>query len=235
MRQSSASVKILVVEDEPSIAELIALNLEHGGYRVTCALNAQEAQRAIQVDRPDLVLLDWMLPGQSGESLLRRWRSQAETAAMPVIMLTALGTEENKVAGFDAGADDYLTKPFSSKELLVRIKALLRRAGVERAPEVWRLGSLVVDAALYEVRVDGTALKLGPKEFKLLSYMIQNVDRVHTREQLLSQVWDDRGHIEDRTVDVHIKRLREALGYAAFMVQTVRGVGYKLSATPPAV
>ncbi|OGB67442.1 MAG: DNA-binding response regulator, partial [Burkholderiales bacterium RIFOXYC12_FULL_60_6] len=178
---------------------------------------------------PDVILLDWMLPGESGLTLARRWRGRPRTKAIPIIMLTARGDEVDRVAGLDAGADDYIAKPFSTKELLARIRAVLRRRAPERDEGLVVLGELSLDAATYRVVFQDQMLKLGPTEFKLLHYLMTHAERVHSRSQLLDKVWGDHVFIEERTVDVHVKRLREALGVAAQMIETVRGAGYRLT------
>ena len=226
---SDTEPRVLVVEDEPSIADLIAINLKHGGFEPTVAFDALSAQREVNTQVPDLVLLDWMLPGQSGESLLRQWRKHEAMRDVPVIMLTARSEESDKVMGLEAGADDYVTKPFSSRELLARIRALLRRRHASGADEHLIVGPLTLDPAAHRVSYAHQPLKLGPTEFKLLAYLMQYPERVHSRSRLLEHVWGDRGSMEERTVDVHIKRLRESLGEAGRMVQTVRGAGYCLS------
>lgn len=221
--------RVLVVEDEPAIAELIAVNLRHNGFAPTVVFDGQGARREVDAVLPDVILLDWMLPGESGAVLARQWRQQERTKGVPILMLTARSDESDKVQGLEAGADDYITKPFSTKELLARIRAVLRR----RAPEVMddsvRVGELGLDAATYRVNFRGAELKVGPTEFKLLHYLMKNAERVHSRGTLLDRVWGDHVFIEERTVDVHIKRLREALGVAGVMVETVRGAGYRLS------
>jgi two-component system phosphate regulon response regulator PhoB len=222
--------RVLVVEDEPSIAELIAVNLRHSGFSPTVVFDGAAAQREIDAVLPDVVLLDWMLPGQSGAELARQWRKQARTKAVPIIMITARSDEGDKVQGLDAGADDYITKPFSTQELLARIRAVLRRRAPEVVNDSVQVGSLALDAATYRATFKGQELKLGPTEFKLLHYLMKHAERVHTRAGLLDKVWGDHVFIEERTVDVHIKRLREALGDAGMMVETVRGAGYRLSA-----
>ena len=221
---------VLVVEDEPAIAELIAVNLRHNGFRPTLAMDGDSAQREIDAMLPDLVLLDWMLPGASGLTLARRWRADPRTKAVPIIMLTARGDEADRVAGLDAGADDYMAKPFSTKEMLARIRAVLRRRAPEQSTVTLEIGQLKLDTATHRVSYAEQSLKLGPTEFKLLQYLMSHAERVHSRGQLLDKVWGDHVFIEERTVDVHIKRLREALGDAAAMVETVRGAGYRLSA-----
>lgn len=223
---------ILVVEDEPAIAELVAVNLRHNGFRPLWAMDASSAQREIDAALPDLVLLDWMLPGESGLNLAKRWRADKRTEGIPIIMVTAKGDERDRVAGLDAGADDYIAKPFSTKELLARVRAVLRRRAPQGAQEPITQGALVLDPATHRVHFSGQELKLGPTEFKLLHYLMGHPERVHSRAQLLDQVWGDHVYIEERTVDVHIKRLREALLGAASMLETVRGAGYRLTARP---
>ncbi|MBQ0932900.1 phosphate regulon transcriptional regulator PhoB [Ideonella alba] len=222
---------ILVVEDEIAIAELIALNLRHAGFEVTLAETAEQAQAAVDAVLPDLVLLDWMLPGQSGVALARRWRADERTRGLPIIMLTARAEETDKVAGLDAGADDYLTKPFSTQELLARIRALLRRRLPEALDTAVELAGLTLDPATHRVSRAGVELKLGPTEFRLLHFFMTHPERVHSRAQLLDRVWGDHVFIEERTVDVHVKRLREALQPAqcAQMIETVRGAGYRMT------
>ncbi len=222
--------RVLIVEDESSIAELVAVNLRHNGFEPVWADNGEAAQREIDALLPDLILLDWMLPGQSGLVLARQWRKDPRTKAIPILMLTARGDEPDKVAGLDAGADDYITKPFSTQEMLARIRAVLRRRAPEAAQERIEIGELALDSGTYRVTWQGTPLKVGPTEFKLLAYLMQNAERVHSRSQLLDKVWGDHVFIEERTVDVHVKRLREALGHAALMIETVRGAGYRLTA-----
>lgn len=221
--------RILVVEDEPAIAELIAVNLKHGGFNPVVAYESVAAQRELDAALPDVILLDWMLPGQSGLMLARHWRKQERTKAIPIIMLTARGDEPDKVAGLDAGADDYITKPFSTQELLARIRAVLRRRTPESASDCVSVGALVLDAATHRTTHQGQELKLGPTEFKLLHFLMTHAERVHSRTSLLDKVWGDHVFIEERTVDVHVKRLREALGAASVMVETVRGAGYRLT------
>lgn len=222
--------RVLVVEDEPAIAELIAVNLRHNGFAPTVVFDGAAAQREIDAVLPDVVLLDWMLPGESGVALARRWRSQERTKPVPIIMLTARTEESDKVQGLDAGADDYVTKPFSTHELLARIRAVLRRRAPEIVNDSVQVGELHLDAATYRVSHQGRELKVGPTEFKLLHFLMKHPERVHTRGSLLDRVWGDHVFIEERTVDVHVKRLRESLGDAGKMIETVRGAGYRLSA-----
>ncbi len=223
------TARVLVVEDESAIAELIAINLRHNGMLPMLAGDGVAAQKHIDEVLPDVILLDWMLPGHSGLALARRWRSDPRTKSVPILMLTARGDEPDRIAGLDAGADDYITKPFSTQELLARIRAVLRRRAPEQASDVVAVGDLQVDGATHRVTYQGQVLKLGPTEFKLLNYLMHHAERVHNRSQLLDKVWGDHVFIEERTVDVHIKRLREALGDAGAMVQTVRGAGYRLT------
>lgn len=226
--------RVLIVEDEPAIAELIAVNLRHNGFQPTWAMDSATAQRELDAVLPDVILLDWMLPGESGLSLARRWRADARTKAVPIIMLTARGDESDRVAGLDSGADDYIVKPFSTKEMLARIRAVLRRRAPEQAGGSVTIGALVLDAETHRVSHAGQPLKMGPTEFKLLHFLMKHAERVHSRAQLLDRVWGDHVFIEERTVDVHVKRLREALGSAGTMVETVRGAGYRLTAMPQA-
>ena len=224
--------RVLIVEDEPPTAELIAVNLRHNGFQPTWAMDSETAQRELDDQLPDVILLDWMLPGESGLALAKKWRKDPRTKAVPILMLTARGDESDRVAGLDAGADDYITKPFSTKEMLARIRAVLRRRSPEMAGGVVAIGALVLDASTHRVTYDGQPLKMGPTEFKLLHYFMQNAERVHSRGQLLDKVWGDHVYIEERTVDVHVKRLREALGAAGVLIETVRGAGYRLTAQP---
>jgi len=223
--------QVLVVEDESAIAELISINLRHAGYQVTLAATADQAQAAIDSVLPDLVVLDWMLPGQSGVALAKRWRGAARTRELPIIMLTARSEEADKVAGLDAGADDYLVKPFSTNELLARIRAVLRRKAPEALDTVVDVGGLKLDPATRRVSRDDREVRIGPTEFRLLHFFMTHTERVHSRAQLLDRVWGDHVFIEERTVDVHVKRLREALEpvNCARMIETVRGSGYRFT------
>lgn len=223
--------RILVVEDEPAIAELIAVNLRHNGFAPTVVFDGDAAQREVDAVLPDVILLDWMLPGESGVSLAKRWRSQDRLKTVPIILLTARSEESDKVQGLDSGADDYITKPFSTQELLARIRAVLRRRAPEAVNDSVQVGGLTLDAATHRVTLDGQELKIGPTEFKLLHYFMKHPERVHSRASLLDRIWGDHVFIEERTVDVHVKRLREGLGAASSMIETVRGAGYRLSAT----
>ncbi|MDR7271249.1 two-component system phosphate regulon response regulator PhoB [Pelomonas saccharophila] len=223
--------RVLVVEDESAIAELISINLRHAGFEVTIAGSATQAQYEVDRVLPDLVVLDWMLPGQSGVALARQWRSTARTKELPVIMLTARAEEGDKIAGLDAGADDYVTKPFSTNELLARIRAVLRRKAPEALDSAVEVGPLLLDPGTRRVSRDGAEVKLGPTEFRLLHFLMTHPERVHSRSQLLDRVWGDHVFIEERTIDVHVKRLREALErvQCARMIETVRGAGYRLT------
>jgi two-component system phosphate regulon response regulator PhoB len=221
--------RILIVEDESSIAELIAVNLRHNGFQPIWAIDSATAQRELDDVLPDVILLDWMLPGESGITLARRWRSAARTKTVPILMLTSRADESDRVAGLDAGADDYILKPFSPRELLARIRAVLRRRVPESIAGVVKMGELQLDAETHRVSFAGKQIKLGPTEFKLLHYLMHHPERVHSRGALLDKVWGDHVYIEERTVDVHIKRLREALGEAADMIETVRGAGYRMT------
>ena len=222
---------ILVVEDESAIAELISINLRHAGFEVTIAANAEQAQAAVDGVLPDLIVLDWMLPGQSGLALAKRWRAETRTRQLPGIMLTARADEADKIQGLDAGADDYLTKPFSTNELLARIRAVLRRKAPEALDSAVEVGPLKIDPATRRVSRDGVDVKVGATEFRLLHFFMTHPERVHSRAQLLDRVWGDHVFIEERTVDVHVKRLREALTPVgcAQMIETVRGAGYRLA------
>jgi two-component system, OmpR family, phosphate regulon response regulator PhoB len=222
--------RILIVEDEPAIAELLTINLKHNGFAPIWAGEGTAAQRELDAVLPDVILLDWMLPGQSGLSLARKWRAEPRTKDVPIILLTAKGDEPDKVAGLDSGADDYITKPFSIKELLARIRAVLRRRVPDTSPQTLTIGKLLLDGTTHRVSYQESALKLGPTEFKLLQHLMSYPERVHSRGQLLDKVWGDHVYIEERTVDVHVKRLREALGQGGVHIETVRGTGYRITA-----
>jgi two-component system, OmpR family, phosphate regulon response regulator PhoB len=225
---------VLIVEDESAIAEMIALNLRHNGFKPSTVGDISSAIAAVQESLPDAILLDWMLPGHgsitSGLALAKKWRSEAHTKDVPILMLTAKAEEHSKVAGLEAGADDYIVKPFSTQELVARVRAVLRRRQPTALLEQLQVGDLTLDLGTHRVRFEGQDLRLGPTEFKLLHQLMLRPERVQSRAQLQDKVWGDQVFIEERTVDVHIKRLREALGEAANMVETVRGVGYRLSA-----
>ena len=222
---------ILIVEDEPAIAELIELTLTRSGHQTLHAESVQEAIQLIDQVIPDLALIDWMLPGSSGIELIKRVRSNKRTSTMPIIMLTAKADEDDKLMGLDKGADDYITKPFSPKELVARIKAVLRRRAPQLTDDIVESYGLEVDPVTHRVTGNGKALVMGPSEFRLLHFFMTHKERVHTRTQLLDQVWGDHVFVEERTVDVHIRRLRQALektGHDIY-IQTVRGAGYRFS------
>ena len=224
---------ILVVEDEPAIQELIAYNLKQAGHLALRADNAEQALVLVANALPDLVLLDWMLPGLSGIEFARRLRADKRTRAIPIIMLTARSDEQDKLQGLETGADDYITKPFSPRELNARIKALLRRRAPQMTDDMVQLGGLKLDPASHRVTGNGEPVDLGPTEFRLLHFLMTHAERVHSRTQLLDQVWGDHVFVEERTVDVHIRRLRKALEPTELdaLVQTVRGTGYRFSAS----
>jgi len=226
------TTSILVDEDEPAIQELLRVSLEDAGFTVHTVADAESAQARIRSELPDLVLLDWMLPGQSGLALARTLRSDARTRELPIIMVTARGDEADRVSGLEAWVDDYVTKPFSPRELKARIKTVLRRRAPESAQETLSVGALVLDPATHRVTADGAAVDLGPTEFRLLKFFMARPERVHSRTQLLDQVWGDHVYIEERTIDVHIRRLRKALEPHGKerMLETVRGSGYRLAA-----
>ena len=223
---------ILVVEDEPAILELLKVYLVDAGYEVEGVGDAESARTAIRRELPDLVLLDWMLPGQSGLALARDLRADPRTRELPLIMVSARGEEADRIAGLEAWVDDYVTKPFSPRELKARIKAVLRRRAPEAAQEPLTVGPIKLDPSTHRVTVSERPLHLGPTEFKLLRYLLARPERVHSRTQLLDQVWGDHVDIEERTVDVHIRRLRVALEPfgAHDLIETVRGAGYRIAA-----
>ncbi len=228
---------VLVVEDEPAIRELITVHLKDAGYAVQGVGDAESASRYLREAVPDLVLLDWMLPGQSGLALARSLRAHPRTRELPIIMVTAKTSEEDKVAGLEGFVDDYVTKPFSPRELKARIKAVLRRRAPEAAQEPLSVGRLSLDPSTHRVAVDDREVVLGPTEFRLLRYLIARPERVHSRSHLLDRVWGDHVDIEERTVDVHIRRLRLALEPfgADGLIETVRGSGYRLALPRPVV
>ncbi len=223
--------RVLVVEDELAIREMLSFTLARAGFEVLEAEDVREATDVIARSRPDVVLLDWMLPGISGIDFARRLRREEVTRDLPIIMLTARGEESSKLKGFAVGADDYITKPFSTQELIARIKALLRRSGLSREEEMVVIEGLSLDTAGHRVNIKGKTVKLGPTEFRLLHFFMTHPERVYSRDQLLDQVWGNQVYIEDRTVDVHIRRLRKALAPFDYdgHVQTVRGSGYRFS------
>ncbi len=223
---------ILLVEDEPAIQELIAFNLVQAGHHVLRASTAEVALTLVKNALPDLVLLDWMLPGASGVEIARKLRADERTRQIPIIMLTARSDEQDKVQGLEAGADDYITKPFSPRELLARIKAVLRRRAPQMTDDAVEVKGLRLDPVTHRVQGNGDTIDLGPTEFRLLHFFMTHAERVHSRTQLLDQVWGDHVFVEERTVDVHIRRLRSALeptGHDS-LIQTVRGTGYRFSA-----
>ncbi len=228
------SSTILVVEDEPAIQELIAVNLSFAGHKVLRASDVEQAQTLIRAELPDLILLDWMLPGTSGVTLARKLRTDERTKAVPIIMLTAKGAEQDKVDGLEAGADDYITKPFSPKELMARIKAVLRRRAPQLTDDLINVAGLQLDPVTHRLSGNGVALNIGPTEFRLLHFFMTHPERVFSRTQLLDQVWGDHVFVEERTVDVHIRRLRKALEPSKHdvLVETVRGSGYRFTAHP---
>jgi len=229
---SSMAATVLVVEDEPAILELIAYNLKQAGHQPLRADNAEQALVLVANALPDLVLLDWMLPGLSGIEFAKRLRADKRTRAIPIIMLTARSEEQDKLQGLEIGADDYITKPFSPRELNARIKAVLRRRAPEMTDDLVKLGGLSLDPASHRVTGKGQPVDLGPTEFRLLHFLMTHPERVHSRTQLLDQIWGDHVFVEERTVDVHIRRLRKALEptHLDGLVQTVRGTGYRFSA-----
>jgi len=224
---------VLVVEDEPAIQELISVTLARNGHTVRRSANTREALESVTEALPDLILLDWMLPDGSGPALARKLRSEARTREVPIIMLTARADEEDKVQGLQSGVDDYVTKPFSPRELEARIQAVLRRRVPHVSREAVDIEGLVLNPATRTVTGGTKALKMGPTEFELLHFFMTHTDRVYTRAQILDQVWGDHVFIEDRTVDVHIRRLRDALSPSGHedLVETVRGAGYRFLST----
>jgi two-component system, OmpR family, phosphate regulon response regulator PhoB len=219
---------ILIVEDEADLSELMRYNLESEGFRVASAESGDEAVEHIRDAVPDLILLDWMLPGLSGIELCRRWRSREETARTPIIMITARGEEEERVRGLATGADDYMVKPFSIPELLARVNALLRRSSPQLVTTVLKHGDLELDRTSHRVRRAGREIHLGPTEYRLLEYLMRHPGRVYSREQLLDGVWGNDVYVDERTVDVHVGRLRKAInrGRNPDPIRTVRGAGY---------
>ena len=227
------SATILVVEDEPAIQSLIEVNLRRAGHTVQIAADAETARQRVNEALPDLVLLDWMLPGMSGVDFARLLRSEKRTRLLPIIMLTARAEERDKIEGLDLGADDFVTKPFSPRELVARIRAVLRRHAPQTTGDTVELGGVKLDPATHRVIAGSGEVALGPTEFRLLHFLMTHPERVHGRSQLLDQVWGDHVFVEERTVDVHIRRLRAALEATGHdtLIQTVRGSGYRMSAT----
>ncbi|MDA0846820.1 MAG: phosphate regulon transcriptional regulator PhoB [Proteobacteria bacterium] len=225
---------ILVVEDEPAIAELVAVNLSFAGYKVLRAADTIQAETLIRAEQPDLILLDWMLPGSSGVQFAKKLRADDRTRDIPIIMLTARSEEGDKVEGLESGADDYMIKPFSPKELMARIKAVMRRRAPQLTEETVDICGLSLDPSTHRVSGGEQGLDLGPTEFRLLHFFMTHPERVHSRSQLLDQVWGDHVYVEERTVDVHIRRLRQSLSASGHdrHVETVRGSGYRFTARP---
>jgi two-component system phosphate regulon response regulator PhoB len=226
---SADKTTILIVEDEPSIVELVSFTLKEAGWQTLAVHTTSEAWEFLQRRTPHLVLLDWMLPDQAGIRLLSRIRADRQLQSLPVIMLTAKSMEEDKIAGLDQGADDYITKPFSPRELAARIKALLRRKSPEHAQNVMSVGPVTLDPVSCSVSLKGEKIDIGHAEYRLLKFFMAHPERVFSRNQLLDKVWGDHVVIEERTVDVHVLRLRKALKEAESLIKTVRSVGYMLS------
>ena len=228
--------QVLIVEDEPALVELLSYNLERAGFAVAVARDGEEALLAVREKRPDVVLLDWMLPYVSGIEICRRMRRDAETRGVPIIMLTARGEEDDRVRGLDAGADDYITKPFSPGELVARVRAVLRRSRPSFGEEALRYADITMDLAAHRVTRGETPVPLGPTEFRLLRFFMEHPGRVFSREQLLDNVWGRDAYIEPRTVDVHIRRLRKAMNVAELpdLIRTVRSAGYALDVSDAA-
>lgn len=223
--------KILIVDDEPAIRQMLIFALTTDGYDYAEAGSADQAQEQIKSSQPDLILLDWMMPGLSGVDLARRLKRAPDSKDLPIIMLTAKGEEHDKIKALDTGADDYVTKPFSTQELLARIRAVLRRCGKEQTAETIEVDNLKLDMETHRVTIDETPLELSPTEFRLLHFFISHPERVYSRTQILDNVWGSNVYIEERTVDVHIRRLRKLLAEHDFddYIQTVRSVGYRFS------
>ena len=225
------AANILIVEDEESILELIAINLHQAGFNPIRSLNAEYAENLIREALPDLIILDWMLPGMSGVEFAKRVRGNPNTKNIPIIMLTAKSDESNKLKGLDTGADDYMTKPFSPKELIARIKAVLRRKSPELVDEPISIKGFTLDPNKHLLQYNDKTITIGPTEFKLLNFFMKNPDRVFSRNHILDKIWGNKSDIDDRTVDVHIKRLRDTLKISGqeSLIKTIRGIGYRLS------
>jgi two-component system, OmpR family, phosphate regulon response regulator PhoB len=225
------SAKILIVEDEPAIQELLAFNVMQAGFQALRAQDAESAWQQIRDSVPHLILLDWMLPGTSGIVLAKQFRADARTRDIPIIMLTARGEERDKILGLESGADDYITKPFSPRELMARIRAVLRRHVPQMPDETVSANGLELSPSSHRVTAKGSSIEVGPTEFRLLHFFMTHAERVHSRTQLLDQVWGTQVFVEERTVDVHIRRLRAALEPVGMdgLIQTVRGSGYRFS------
>jgi two-component system phosphate regulon response regulator PhoB len=224
---------VLVVDDEDAIRDMLRMALEMADFRCIEADNIHDAYTLVVDERPDIVLLDWMLPGGSGLEMLRRLKRGETTRELPVIMLTAKTAEDNVIQGLDVGADDYITKPFAPRELIARVRALLRRSSGGQANERMQVSKLVLDGESRRVLIDGDPIEMGPTEFKLLQFFMSHPERAYSRSQLLDQVWGANVYVEERTIDVHIRRLRKALqspgGDYSTLIQTVRGTGYRFS------
>jgi len=232
--------KILIVEDEPAIKDMIAITLDLAGFDSISAESAHQAHVAVVDSKPDLILLDWMLPGGSGIELARRLKREELTEAIPIIMLTAKASEDNKVQGLNAGVDDYVTKPFSPRELVARIKAVLRRTHGKQQDKVLRVYDLELDPSSHRITIEGQTVDMGPTEFKLLKFFMSHQEKVFSRDNIQDQVWGGNVYLDERTIDVHIRRLRKALSSVenssinyARLIQTVRGAGYRFSVKPP--
>lgn len=230
---------ILIVDDEPAIRDMIGITLDLAGFNSMSAETAHQAHVSIVDSRPDLVLLDWMLPGGSGIELARRLKRDELTATLPIIMLTAKTSEDNKVQGLDVGVDDYVTKPFSPRELVARIKAVLRRTSGNQQDKVIRVFDLQLDPSSHRITIEETPVDMGPTEFKLLKFFMSHQEKVFSRDHIQDQVWGGNVYLEERTIDVHIRRLRKALSSVertsinyARLIQTVRGAGYRFSVKP---
>jgi len=223
--------KILIIEDEAAIREMLGYTLMKEGFEFEEAADVEQARPLIAKGKPDLILLDWMLPGMNGVDYARRVRNDPETRDIPIIMLTARGEESDKIRGLDTGADDYITKPFSTKELLARIRAVMRRTSQEGTGAVVAVDGLALDPETFRVTANGNNVEISPTEFRLLNFFITHPERVYSRAQLLDQVWGQNVYVEERTVDVHIRRLRKTLAPFGFerFIQTVRSVGYRFS------
>jgi two-component system, OmpR family, phosphate regulon response regulator PhoB len=221
---------ILIVDDEPDIREVIRFTLEEGGFRVLEAAHADDARRLMS-EQPDLVLLDWMLPGRSGLELAAQLKQNAKTRTIPIIMISARGEEEDRIKGLNTGADDYITKPFSPREMVARIHAVLRRSKPDGVTDEIEIAGLRIDNVSHRVSADGKPIEVAPTEYRLLHFFMTHTDRAFSRSQLLDQVWGNQVYVEERTVDVHVRRLRKALEQSGHehLLQTVRGVGYRFS------
>lgn len=222
-------ISILVVEDEPAIAELVVFTLRSAGWNPVVVRNVADAWEFLQKNTPQLILLDWMLPDQTGLRLLARVRAERQWSGLPIIMLTAKSMEEDKIAGFDHGADDYITKPFSPRELTARINAMLRRKSPEHAQSVMAIDNVMLDPLSCSVSIGGQKIEIGHAEYKLLKFFMAHPERAFSRSQLLDKVWGDHAVIEERTVDVHVLRLRKVMKEAQHLIKTVRSVGYMLT------